>query len=228
MTDRMTLAATIAGNAPANTINLPNGDSNRRNRSSKPRVSRKRTALVNTAMRLFYGEGYHAVGIDRILEEAKVSKPTLYAHFKSKDDLIVAALRQRDVEAREFFSERLRQHGGTVRAGLLYLFDLLGEWINSPEFKGCLFINASAEYAHHENPVHQAAAEHKLAFREMIANEAAAAGIADADALAGRLMLLVDGLVVTCQVLPNPNAVRIAKEMAGMLIDAARDCTAEA
>lgn len=228
MTDRMTLAATIAGNAPASSLNLANGEGNRRNRTSKPRVSRKRTALVNTAMRLFYGEGYHAVGIDRILEEAKVSKPTLYAHFKSKDDLIVAALRQRDIEAREFFSERLQQYGGDIRSRLLYLFDLLGEWINSPEFKGCLFINASAEYAHHENPVHQAAAEHKLAFREMIAGHAAAAGIADADELAGRLMLLVDGLVVTCQVLPNPNAVKIAKEMAGMLIDACIDCTASA
>lgn len=186
----------------------------------RPRVSRKREALVTTAMRLFYGEGYHAVGIDRILEEAKVSKPTLYAHFKSKDDLIVAALRKRDEEAREHSYESILQFSDDPRERLLYLFELLGQWVEQPDFKGCLFINASAEFASHDDPVHQAAAEHKRAYRTMIAEQAALAGAMDPQALADRLMIVVDGLIVTCQVNPSSAAIRAAKETAAMLIDA--------
>lgn len=206
MTDFMTSSTTPTGAPPPIT-------------AKRPRASRKREALVNTAIRLFNGEGYHAVGIDRILEEANVSKPTLYAHFKSKDELIVAALRRRDEETRIANYKKMMAHSDEPRTRLIFLFEILGNWVRSPDFNGCLFINASAEFARHDNPVHMAAAEHKRAFRNMIAEQATLAGALRPESLADRLMLLVDGMIVTCQVTANKDAIHVAQETALMLID---------
>lgn len=185
------------------------------------RRSRKREALLTTAVNLFHKEGYHAVGIDRILAEARVSKPTLYAHFSSKDELIVAALRQRDAQARERFRAGLRGHADNPRQQLLAIFDMLESWVQNPEFTGCLFINASAEFASHDDPIHRAAAEHKTAYREIIAELAEQAGAESPQLLAEQLMLLVDGLIVTSQVQRNSLAVEAAKQTARLLLDQA-------
>ena len=147
------------------------------------------------------------------------SKPTLYAHFKSKDDLIVAALRRRDEDTRIASYKKMMAHSEDPRERLIFLFDILGDWVRSPEFNGCLFINASAEFARHDNPVHMAAAEHKRAFRNMIAEQATMAGALRPESLADRLMLLVDGMIVTCQVTANQDAINAAQETALMLID---------
>ena len=61
-------------------------------------VSPKRDRLMATAWRLFYRDGYRAVGIDTLLAEAEVAKMTLYNHFDSKEALIVAVLEKRSAE----------------------------------------------------------------------------------------------------------------------------------
>ena len=156
----------------------------------------RREHLVETAMAVFNRDGFHAAGIDRILAEAGVAKMTLYNHFRSKDDLILAALRRRDEEFRHWFAHALEQRTPDPVERLYALFDVLGEWFEAADFRGCTFINAAAEYGDHANPIHVAVAEHKQLVEGYIANLAAAAGAPAPDRLARSLMLLMEGAIV--------------------------------
>lgn len=181
----------------------------------------KREQLLEVATALFHRYGYHAVGLDRILEEAGVSRPTLFKHFPSKDDLIVTALQRRDLQARERFFGALEAHPGSFRERIALMFDLLAAWVNRPDFTGCLFINATAEFADHRDPIHRAAKEHKDAYRGFLETLAAEAGVLDAQALAEQLMVLVDGLIVTSHVAGAQRFPERAKAAALQLVDAA-------
>ena len=112
-------------------------------------MSAKREQLVDTALRLFYQDGYHATGIDKIIQEAGVARGTLYKHFKSKDDLILAVLRRRDEEFRAWFKTYVERAASDPRGRLLAMFDGMTEWFKGKAFPGrpfhgCSFINASA------------------------------------------------------------------------------------
>ena len=109
-------------------------------------ASARREHLVETALRLFYEKGFHATGIDTILAESGVAKMTLYKYFKSKDDLILAALELRDRRWMGWFGGELKRRGKTPRQRLLAVFDILGDWFGQDEFRGCLFLNAASEY----------------------------------------------------------------------------------
>ncbi len=124
-------------------------------------ASPRRDHLVDTALRLFYRDGFHATGIDKILAESGVAKMTLYKHFKSKDELILAAVRRRDEQIRNWLMRAAERRARAPRDRLLALFDALEEWFRSDDFSGCMFINASAEFGRCDDPIHAAAAEHK-------------------------------------------------------------------
>ena len=123
-------------------------------------VSSRRDHLVDTALALFMRDGFHATGIDRILEQAGVAKMTLYNHFKSKEELILAALRLRDERFLEWFTAAVETRAENPRGRLLALFGALDEWINEPDFAGCAFIHAAAEYGRPGHPIHAAAPAH--------------------------------------------------------------------
>lgn len=160
----------------------------------------RRDHLVDTAVRLFGRDGYHATGIDKILAESGVAKMTLYKHFRSKDELILAALRRRDERFRNWFVRAVEELGRTPRERLLALFDALEEWLARPDFAGCTFINAAAEFGDPDDPIHAAAAEHKRLVLGYIRGLARAAGAPDAEGLARQLMLLTEGAIVITQV----------------------------
>lgn len=181
----------------------------------------KRDHLLEVATVLFHRNGYHAVGLDRILEESEVSRTTLFKHFNSKDALIVAALERRDAQARERFFGALNAHPGPFRERVLHMFDLLEDWVRHDDFTGCLFINATAEYADHRDPIHQATAHHKDAYREFLTGLAHDEGVADPEVLAEQLMILCDGLIVTCHVAGARGFPERAKAAAALVIDAA-------
>jgi AcrR family transcriptional regulator len=106
-----------------------------------------RARLLHMAIELFYTHGFQAVGIDRILAEAGVTKTTFYKHFESKDDLLVAAIRQRDEwESQAIMTAIQKLAGDDPKARLLAFFDVFDVWFNSPDFHGCQFINAAAEF----------------------------------------------------------------------------------
>ena len=163
-------------------------------------ASSRRDHLVDTALDLFCREGFHATGIDTILAESGVAKMTLYKHFRSKDELILATLRRRDERFRNWFMRAVESRAATPRERLLAMFDALGEWAQGRDFTGCMFINASAEFAKRDDPIHAAAAEHKRLVLAYVRDTAAAAGARDADELAWQLTLLMEGAIVMAHV----------------------------
>lgn len=179
----------------------------------------RRDHLVETALKLFYRHGFHATGIDGILAEAGVAKMTLYNHFKSKDELILAALRRRDETWRHWFQRAVDRRSSTPEERLIAMFDALKEWFDG-DFSGCMFVNATAEYANSEDPIHRASAEHKRLVRQYVRSLAADAGAQDPDALAGHLCLLLEGATVSAQVTGEADSAMDAKRAAQVLIGA--------
>jgi AcrR family transcriptional regulator len=157
-----------------------------------------RERLVETAHGLFYREGFHTVGLDRILGEVGVTKTTFYNHFQSKDDLMLEVLRRHDRWWRDTFQQKLREYGGdTPRGQLEAVFDVVEELFNSGEYSGCIFINVAVEFPLPHDPAHQAAAEHKATMESIIRELAGYAGAADASAFAREFTLLMEGAYVT-------------------------------
>jgi AcrR family transcriptional regulator len=187
-------------------------------------MSAKRDLLVQVALRLFAKHGFHATGIDKIVAEAGVARMTLYKYFKSKDDLIVAALRLRDEDFLIWITSYVEDHGGDAKARLLSTFDALEDWFRGKAFPavgfwGCAFINAAGEFADHDHPAHREAAEHKrkvLGFLRELIEEA---GYEDAEALAHEFLLLQEGAIATAQVSGDPTSAARAKRVAEKLLE---------
>lgn len=184
-------------------------------------ASSKRDQLIDTALELFSREGFHATGIDRILSESGVAKMTLYNHFKSKDELILAALRRRDETFRNWFMRTVEASADTPRGRLLATFDVLEQWMRQEGFCGCTFINATAEFGERGEAIRGSCAEHKRLVLDYLEKLAAAAGAADPKELAFDLNLLAEGAIVTAQIMRTNDAARRAKRAAEILIDAA-------
>ena len=182
--------------------------------------SSKREQLVDTALALFCRHGFHATGIDRIIAEAGIAKMTLYKHFRSKDELILAAMRRHDESFRNWFMRRVESLASAPRARLLAVFDVLEEWFAEDDFTGCMFINAAAEYGGHEDPIHAAAGEHKRLIGVYLADLARAANFEDAEGLARQLMLLMEGAITMAYVVGAEQAAGDAKAAAASLLAA--------
>jgi AcrR family transcriptional regulator len=177
-----------------------------------------RERLIDTAVQLFYRHGYHATGIDRILAESGVAKKTLYTHFRSKDELILAALRRRDERFRNSAMRELAARTDDPAERLVLLFDILDAWFTEPDFSGCMFINAAAEYAPADEPIHAAAAEHKRLFATYLRSQATAAGARDPDELTDQLVLLMEGAITTTHVSGPGRAAARARAVAELLV----------
>jgi len=177
------------------------------------RDSRKR--ILDTAAGLFYREGVRGVGVDRIAAESGLAKMTLYYHFKSKDELVVAWLRRRDEEWMSWLESAVEGRDGTR---LLAVFDALREWFETPGFRGCAFINAHAELGSSSPAAAEIVASHKHALTEYLARLARADGAAKPEALARELLLLVDGAIVTASIQHDARVADDARDAAVKVI----------
>ncbi|MBY0459299.1 MAG: TetR/AcrR family transcriptional regulator [Gemmataceae bacterium] len=185
---------------------------------AKP-ASEARKRILETADRLFYQDGIRAVGIDRIIAEAGVAKMTLYAHFPSKDDLIVAVLMHRENTLLAFFREAMARHAGSTRDALEAFFAALKELFAAPGFRGCAFQNAAAELADPAHPGFVFARGQKQRFAEMLRGFVAeAVGAAKADALAPAVTLVVEGAIVNAVVHRSAAFADTAREAVARLI----------
>ncbi len=184
--------------------------------------SPKRAELVGTAWRLFYRDGYHAVGIDTVLAEAGVAKMTLYKHFPSKEDLIAAVLEERSRQLQANFERAIESAGRSPTKRLLAIFETLHTWFHADDFNGCAFIKAVAEYPDPKSSPHRVAVAHKAAFRARLAILAEELPAKDAGALANTLMLLTEGAIVAAHVQGRKSAAQEAAEAARILINAAK------
>jgi AcrR family transcriptional regulator len=176
-----------------------------------------RQRLLDAADRLFYAEGVHTVGIDRVIEEAGVAKGSLFYNFSGKDDLVAAYLAGRDQRRRERIS-RHQQGLEDPLERLLAIFDALQEAVITPGYKGCAFANANAEAL-----PGSVEAKALRTFRDWLSDTfltlCKQAGFADAPDVAARLGLLYDGAVANSQLEGRPGAVRLAKEIASVVLN---------
>lgn len=182
-------------------------------------ANKPRDRILHAASELFYSQGIKATGVDAIATQAGSNKMTLYKHFPSKDDLVIAFLRKRDEDFRTWFVEKIDSVAYQPKDKLLAIFDVIGEWLEIPEFRGCAFINAAAEFPIEGNPVHQVSAEFYDKFRSYISDLAGQCGIASPESLALQLSLLVEGAIVSEQMKRNSGAAKQAKLAASVLIE---------
>src|SRR5258708_29056612 len=116
---------------------------------------RKRDQLIESAWTLFYRDGYHATGIDRILAESQVAKMTLYHHFRSKEELILAVLEQHSRQTLDSLRQFLDAENRSPEKRLEAAFDWLIAWIRSKRFCGCAFVKRMAAYHDLDDPIHR-------------------------------------------------------------------------
>ncbi|MEV0849418.1 TetR/AcrR family transcriptional regulator [Streptomyces sp. NPDC049954] len=155
-------------------------------------TSEARARLLATATRIFYAEGIHSVGVDRIIAEAQVTRATLYRHFTGKEELVLAYLAQADQAIRgqvaaagtsgQSAADEVRAVGRSIADG-----------IRSPGFRGCAFLNAVAEYPDPDHPIHRAVLAHRQWFLDTVTDLLTETGEAPADAAARHLVMLRDG-----------------------------------
>ena len=176
--------------------------------------------LVHAAIELFYSQGFQAVGVDQIITAAGVANTTFYTHFESKDDLLVAAIQQRDEWEMQAWTNAVQKlSGDNPKDQLLGFFDVLDIWFNSPDFRGCQFINAAAEFPNPHDPIHRVAAEHKRKNRDFFRQLAEVAGATNADEFADQYTALVEGTLVLRQVHGRDDAAKVIKPAVEKLVD---------
>lgn len=155
------------------------------------RPSEARQRLLATATKIFYEEGIHSVGVDRIIAEAKVTRATFYRHFPGKEDLVLAYLQAVDQAIRD-------QVGTAITAvpapeALRAVAESIAKDIQSAGFRGCAFLNAVAEYPDPDHPVHQAVLAHRQWFLHTISTLMVSIQKAEAEPAAQHYVMLRDG-----------------------------------
>jgi AcrR family transcriptional regulator len=181
----------------------------------------KRDELVRKALDIFYRDGFHATGMDKLVVETGISKTSMYKHFRTKEEMILAVLRLRDEHIRNWLYRRTEELADTPRGQLLAMFDALEEWFETPEFRGCLFIKASAEFQEKDHPIHVQSSEHKRLLFDHFQKLAVAAGAPDPDMLACQLLLLKEGAIVTAVMGQSCHPANDAKSVAAILLQSA-------
>ena len=179
-----------------------------------------REQVLEAAQRLFYSDGYRAVGVDRVIEESGVAKATFYRHFPTKDDLLLAVLDGRDRRFREQFEQRVRAIAPRPAARPLAIFDALADVMRAPDFRGCAFLNAMVEIADAAHPVHAAAQRHKAGLVAIFERLLGEAGYPATGELGAQLILLFDGAIVTGVREGSPEAALRARAIARSLFAA--------
>jgi len=183
----------------------------------------KRDELVHKALDIFYRDGFHSTGMDTLVKETGISKTSMYKHFRTKEDLILAALRLRDEKFRNFIFRRIDDLGKTPKEKLLATFDVLAEWFEMKDFRGCMFVKASGEYPEHNSPILNTAAEHKNLLIKYLSDLAREAGAKDPENLATQILILKEGATVLAHMKGPGIFAQQAKEVATPLISAACD-----
>jgi AcrR family transcriptional regulator len=160
----------------------------------------KRNQIMDSAARLFGSYGYHAVGIDWVIAESRVTKATMYRYFPSKTDLIVQVLQQRQRDCAASLENALAS-ADTPLAGLEQVFRWHGDWFNARDFAGCMFAHAAAEFPSKGSAIHDIAVAQKAGLTRRI--EQLVAQLVDAEkahTLAAVLVMLLDGATLSAQV----------------------------
>jgi AcrR family transcriptional regulator len=193
-----------------------------REASSKQGGPDVRDRILATASDLFYQHGIRAVGVDLVVEKAGVAKTSLYRHFGTKDDLVVAFLQRMDEEFWKTWDEVSQQHPDDGRAELKAQLEWIGERVNQPDYRGCPQLNIAAEYPELGHPARKFAKEHKREMRRRLKNIAEKLKSADPDQLAGQLAVLINGAFVSTPMYKPGEATTLLQRAADALISPRR------
>jgi AcrR family transcriptional regulator len=177
-----------------------------------------RERLLTTAEELFYAEGIRAVGVEKILSTSGVGRASFYRHFASKDDLVVAVLSGRDERWRAWLREAVAARDVPPEQRPAAVFDALADRFARDDFRGCAFINTMIEAADRDSAAHRVAAAHKAKVTAYLDGLLEDAGRDDHAELAGELVLLVDGAIVTALREGTPDAALRAGRIAQALL----------
>ena len=181
-----------------------------------------RDRILATASDLFYQHGIRAVGVDLVVEKAGVAKTSLYRHFGTKDDLVVAFLQRMDEEFWKTWDEVSQQHPDDGRAELKAQLEWIGERVNQPDYRGCPQLNIAAEYPELGHPARKFAKEHKREMRRRLKNIAEKLKSAAPDQLAGQLAVLINGAFVSTPMYEPAEATTLLQRAAAVLISPRR------
>lgn len=163
--------------------------------SASGRPSEARSRLLGTASRIFYSEGVHSVGVDRIITEADTTRATFYRHFPGKEDLVAAYLEAADQSLRARFARTDRADVSPEDALRAVAADIAGD-VRGEGFRGCAFLNAAAEYPDPAHPVRRRIAEHRDWFLGAVTGLLSRVGDGPAGPAGRHFVMLRDGAMV--------------------------------
>jgi AcrR family transcriptional regulator len=182
-----------------------------------PAVS-ARERIDHCAYELFSRRGVRAVGIDEVVERSGVAKMTLYRHYASKDELVMAFLQRREERwTHAWLQAEVERRGGSAADRLLAVFDVFDGWFRRADFEGCSFISVMLQITEPEHPVRRAAVRHLEEIRRFLERLAAEAGADDPDALARQWHILMKGSIIAAGE-GDVEAARRAREIAQHLL----------
>ena len=179
--------------------------------------SRARARILETAATLFYQEGVRAVGVDLVVERSGVAKTSLYRHFATKDDLVVAFLEQEDAEYWANWDAVAAKAGTDAEDELLAQMRFIARHVAGANYRGCPFLNVATEFPAAEHPARAVAVRNKAELRRRLATLAKGFGARRPEALADQLVLLIDGAYMNGPLLGKKGAGN-ALEAAGMAL----------
>jgi AcrR family transcriptional regulator len=177
-----------------------------------------RDRLLNTAAELFYREGVRAVGIDLVVARSGVAKTSLYRHYPSKDDLVVAFLQREDAAYWRDWEAIAGLHAEDPQAELLAHIDWIARYVVTPDYRGCAFLNVATEFPEADHPARQVALAHKLELARRVGVLTRRMQMPRARVLAEQLVLLIDGAYVNGQLFGKRGPVPAFAEAARALI----------
>jgi AcrR family transcriptional regulator len=196
-----------------------------RTSSPAPRESAEtpdvRQRILDTASALFYERGVRAVGVDLVVADSGVAKTSLYRHFRTKDDLIVAFLEREDVEFWAQWDEVAARHAGDPAGEIEAHMRWIGKRLARANYRGCPQINVAAEFAEADHPAREVARRHMQAMRKRLAELARGLGVARPNDLAAQLGVLVNGAFVSASMLTPDEATRVLLASARALLASA-------
>ena len=181
-----------------------------------------RQRILDTASTLFYERGVRAVGVDLVVDESGVAKTSLYRHFRTKDDLIVAFLEREDVQFWAQWDEVAARHADDPVAELEAHMRWIGKRLARANYRGCPQINVAAEFAEADHPSRVVSREHMQAMRKRLAEIARRSGATRPSELAAQLGVLINGAFVSATMLSPEEATRVLLGSARALLAAAR------
>ncbi len=160
-------------------------------------VGDARERLIAAAYELFSTQGVQATGVDAIIDVSAVARQTMYRHFASKQDLVLAFLERREeLWTKGWLVAEVERRASDPEERLLVIFDVFDEWFRRSDYEGCSFINVMVEHPDRTHPVHRASAAYLAGIRHFLEDLARRAGIADAENFAREWHILMKGSII--------------------------------